>query len=698
MTSFAPTSIKGALPDSTTHSTDSASGELPAASSRDSTKNHDPFWLSFWKWELAALFLACGLLVAIGIILAVYTGQPTPRWPLGVNINSLVAILTTMLRALLMVFVAEVISQLKWGWFNQPQRLRDLHRYDSASRGVWGSVLIIFRKSKLNTNMVLTMLCAVVTIISLGIGPMAQQAINSTTCSFIVDGVHPTVQIARTVDAGYIQTTSIDPSPEEAFDLNPGLKAKILNALMDKGNATAPTTCPTGNCTFADPILRTSSLKSNPTAGQSGRNSTMPSWTIPTDDWSEELGLLNSETTSFSIFDRGVLNITTFNGVPKLIMISSPDIPRQYKSSSDFFALVPAHEGLICPGNESSAKRFQHDPSKNTSQYTIVAAQCWLYPCVRRYEANMRNTLLQENTTSTTCQYGNVAVSKYQQIRLKERSPRTFLPITPCTLDGLTFDLHNMSLVAESAHRTFVNATVGEDTFLVPGECAVRPSEKLQWGLEAFLQESLDGDGTQPSRINTVTSNQNPDNGVSFTETLSELPWRLRNSYGITLETTEFIRNNPGYDQYLVPEEARGTTLAPSPHFVTGVMTTTTVCVLVDWRWLSFHAALLVLAVVPFAVMAVQQALLSRREGRLPQWKSSLLPLLFHGLGNNFPQSDKSVFADGKPLQPREMEDIAKNTIVRFRSFDDGGFKLAVVNIEADVEESLLGAGHDVAV
>lgn len=43
---------------------------------------------------------------------------------------------------------AEGISQLKWYWFNEPQPLIDLDRFDTASRGPWGSLLLLFHTRK----------------------------------------------------------------------------------------------------------------------------------------------------------------------------------------------------------------------------------------------------------------------------------------------------------------------------------------------------------------------------------------------------------------------------------------------------------------------------------------------------------------------------------------------------------------------
>lgn len=35
------------------------------------------------------------------------------------------------------------ISQFKWLWFTRPRELADIERFDRASRGAWGSFLLL---------------------------------------------------------------------------------------------------------------------------------------------------------------------------------------------------------------------------------------------------------------------------------------------------------------------------------------------------------------------------------------------------------------------------------------------------------------------------------------------------------------------------------------------------------------------------
>ena len=121
-------------------------------------------WSYAWAIEISSFFLATLALAAIFITLAIHSDRPMSQWPKLISINSLIAIFTAVLKAALMMPVAEGIvyhsvsrtqltlgtgiGQLKWHWFRQPHSLVDLDRIDAASRGPWGSFLLIFTTYK----------------------------------------------------------------------------------------------------------------------------------------------------------------------------------------------------------------------------------------------------------------------------------------------------------------------------------------------------------------------------------------------------------------------------------------------------------------------------------------------------------------------------------------------------------------------
>jgi hypothetical protein len=87
-------------------------------------------------------------LKAIVIALKTYDGQMTPRWPLGITLNSYLALFTSLAKIFLLLPIIEGLGQLKWLWFeNRPRPLADFELFEDASRGSYGSLrLLISRK------------------------------------------------------------------------------------------------------------------------------------------------------------------------------------------------------------------------------------------------------------------------------------------------------------------------------------------------------------------------------------------------------------------------------------------------------------------------------------------------------------------------------------------------------------------------
>jgi hypothetical protein len=96
-----------------------------------------------WSWELAACLVAILTLSAIIVVLRMYDGKTQPNWPAGINLNAIIALLTTLMKAAMATYIAEALSQLKWTWFRETRQLGDLSALDSASRGAWGSAQLL---------------------------------------------------------------------------------------------------------------------------------------------------------------------------------------------------------------------------------------------------------------------------------------------------------------------------------------------------------------------------------------------------------------------------------------------------------------------------------------------------------------------------------------------------------------------------
>lgn len=86
--------------------TDSASAQNGTTSGLKPVKN--PFW-RLWAMEMVSMITSLLLLAAIVATLAAFDGVPQPGWGrrITLTLNSLIAILSTICRAMLMLVVAE---------------------------------------------------------------------------------------------------------------------------------------------------------------------------------------------------------------------------------------------------------------------------------------------------------------------------------------------------------------------------------------------------------------------------------------------------------------------------------------------------------------------------------------------------------------------------------------------------------------
>lgn len=68
-------------------------------------------WNYGWTAEIFSCALAMVSLAAIIITLCLHDGKPLPKWPLGITINALIAILTVLMKAGLSIPLSEGVNQ-----------------------------------------------------------------------------------------------------------------------------------------------------------------------------------------------------------------------------------------------------------------------------------------------------------------------------------------------------------------------------------------------------------------------------------------------------------------------------------------------------------------------------------------------------------------------------------------------------------
>lgn len=108
-------------------------------------QNRSDFWGAGWTWEIVSCVIAAGSLVGIIVVLHQFDGRATPDWPYGITLNALISVLVTVMKAAMAFPITEALSQLKWSWFNEDNKLSDLALLDAASRGAVGALVVLFR-------------------------------------------------------------------------------------------------------------------------------------------------------------------------------------------------------------------------------------------------------------------------------------------------------------------------------------------------------------------------------------------------------------------------------------------------------------------------------------------------------------------------------------------------------------------------
>ncbi|MCJ1470976.1 hypothetical protein MMC07_009624 [Pseudocyphellaria aurata] len=339
-----------------------------------------------WAMEILSLVIAILSLAAIYITLAIHSNRPLPQWPKAISINSLISIFTVVLKATLLMPVAEGIGQLKWHWFHQPRSLIDLDRVDAASRGPWGSFLLIFTTYRHS----LAVFGALITIIALAIGPFSQQVLQYDEClQPIPDGI----AYIRKANS-YTKAGSRLSGDSVGLD-NTMAAALYVGLIQPPANATSsiPFECSTGNCTIPE------DQGANYSSLAMCSNCTDISATI-----SRNITQINKQFVAYSLPSGPKIGWANNLSSSDLHWMSSAaysnlNTTRNRDYISAFDALMYRTNWTTCPDILDRDQESDIDPECG---YEPFAVSCSIYPCRKTYTAHVTNSVLYEKLLSTT--------------------------------------------------------------------------------------------------------------------------------------------------------------------------------------------------------------------------------------------------------------------------------------------------------
>ena len=149
---------------------------IPAETTLPAARKGIGSFNSWWWWEIASASLSVICMILLLVLLLQVDSLPLESWTLPIQVNSLVAVFTTVAKTSMMVPVAACLSQLKWRhYLHRSDRLHNLQLFDDASRGPWGSTMLLLN---LRRRAILSWAFAFITIVALGIDPSAQQILD----------------------------------------------------------------------------------------------------------------------------------------------------------------------------------------------------------------------------------------------------------------------------------------------------------------------------------------------------------------------------------------------------------------------------------------------------------------------------------------------------------------------------------------
>jgi hypothetical protein len=208
-----------------------------------------------WLLEIVSWLLSATCMAGILIMLFVYKDKRIPNWPLGLTLNAYISVLSKIASAGLLLPVSEALGQLKWSWFNKgnSKKMWDFEIFDNASRGPWGSLLLLVRTKGKS----LAALGAAVTLFALAMDPFFQQVVEYPERWRIQIGTGTIPRATGYSPYGAGQEYRIT---GQTLVLDQNLLAVANRFFYDNGTvpitfgkgtrAEVPLSCPSSNCTW----------------------------------------------------------------------------------------------------------------------------------------------------------------------------------------------------------------------------------------------------------------------------------------------------------------------------------------------------------------------------------------------------------------------------------------------------------------
>ncbi|KAK4505999.1 hypothetical protein PRZ48_003964 [Zasmidium cellare] len=593
--------------------------------------------LAIWWKEFIACFLAVAAAIATFATLYPYQGKPLPQWPYLITVNALISAYMVVLKASTTFLLAEGLGQQKWRWFDGTEKpLYDFALHDEATRGPWGAVKLLTRTSLTH---VWHWLGCILILLALFVDPFTQQVLHYSDCNVLEESGMAT--IPRTnffagggphAGAGLISITS-----DEQAAINAGISAPggHVDAQCPSGNCTYPPFSTIGYCSACEDISAAIQFE----------------WLNYTDAYNESF--------------RGIISY-----IPDGASVSYVREAQSNFSTMSISLLDNTYQFLVgLPTNNSMEQSAAHPIDPITEQPPTGcndAATNGTWRCV------LREDLIKE-TPQLPRIFGQDVNGQYMSTlnaSCLTGDERDSLKGKGYTINSTTDWIpYNISFSPISDHP---QAVMNNDSNVRDFETKIKQRGCL-FSTEIAFATSLTIDYLNSTWAGTLMGTWNMASygiglfqGPEMQQALYNFGQfsfeRTRSMFtNVSESLTNHMRTTPGF---------QGPDMFNQGLPATGSVYQDKTCLHVEWAWLTMPYALVLFTLVFFVGVMVSQRNLSHD---VRTWKSSPLPLIFHGPRRDLGAGEKG-WRDTQDMNA--MEEAAKRMNVRLVYDGSGGMSL----------------------
>ncbi|KAJ5062649.1 hypothetical protein J3E74DRAFT_472889 [Bipolaris maydis] len=564
---------------------------------------------SIWKRWLFEIISVTTSAVCIGAIIGLLYHVNNKSLNVWAPALTVITILSKVASAALILPISEAIGQLKWTWFygKKSRDAFDFEIFDKASRGVWGSIMLLCRTKGRS----LAALGALLTILLLAIDTFFQQ-VTDLPERWKLEGESfiPRIAQYKPIVEFQFDDESADPLAVTNNELRRGIGPFFYDqngtrplAIGDATYAEIPLVCPTGRCEW--PSYETLAVCSAcedvshlleyaclTTKMDWIRNAKGPNLNISTPR-DTACGYFLNATSDDPVLMSGfrVSNLTDPVPGETLLMRTLPLVTNMFRQ----------------PLYGSATINFEH------IQYRILDAII-----VSSVDGTADSVYEKKRPVAQECMMTwcvKTLRSSYQDGDYREEVQGVFINTTKAEFPWLAKN----DFASRSTYQEFQANIVIQPPSVTGNKTTFGVSNETFFDLAIILDEIFPSmitvaEPTAPKFIKIMTSRQ--DN--AFWRSVTFSPWLAPNNVAAHLERmaqaiTNVIRSDTDSND-LIP----GISLARETYVV------------VQWGWLAFPLAMLILSIV-FLVSTIRKTSSGGYED-LGTWKTSAMPALMYSL------------------------------------------------------------------